>query len=174
MPSEIREKVRKDGMRNVCLLTQAPTGTVGTMMETSTGIEPFFSFSHFRKTRMGVFEEKHPIVEGIEVLQDYHVTAMDITPSEHIKVLCAFQKWIDNSISKTVNLPNSATVDDVATAYESVYANGGKGCSIYRDGSRDEQILHLPKECPECNENTLIEEAGCSTCQGCGYSLCDT
>ena len=170
----LREKIRVDGMRNVCLLTQAPTGTVGTMMNTSTGIEPFFSFSHYRKTRMGTFEEKHPIIKDVEELQDYHVTAMDIAPEEHVKVLLAFQMWIDNSISKTINMPNSATVEDVAAAYEKVWRWKGKGCSIYRDGSRDEQILHIPTECPECNETALITEAGCSTCQDCGFSYCAT
>lgn len=172
MSETIREKIRVDGMRNVCLLTQAPTGTVGTMMNTSTGIEPFFSFSHFRKTRMGMFEEKHPIVQGVKKLQDYHVTAMDITPDDHVSILCAFQKWIDNGISKTVNLPHQATVGDIDRVYRTVYERGGKGCSVYRDGSRDEQILHLPSECPECTEKTLVIENGCSTCQSCGYSVC--
>ena len=117
LPEDIREKIRKDGMRNVCLTTQAPTGTVGTMMNTSTGIEPFFSFKHYRKTRMGVFEETHPILDGVEELQDYHVTTMDIPPDEHVAVMAAFQEWIDNSISKTVNLPNSADVEDIETVY---------------------------------------------------------
>ena len=172
MPEAIRTKISKDGMRNAFLLTQAPTGTVGTMLNTSTGIEPFFSFSHYRKTRMGMFEEKHPIVQDVDELEEYHVTTMDILPEEHVYVASAFQKWIDNSISKTVNLPNSATVEDVATVYNNIYAMGGKGGTVYRDGSRDEQILHLASICDECGEKSLIEEAGCRTCYACGYSAC--
>ena len=173
LPELLRIKIKQDGMRNVCLTTQAPTGTVGTMMNTSTGIEPFFSFSHYRKTRMGLFEEKHPIIEGVDEPEDYHVTTMDITPEEHVKVACAFQKWVDNAISKTVNLPNSATVEDVATIYNMLYENGGKGGTVYRDGSRDEQILHLTTKCEECGEKSVITESGCSTCQLCGWSKCD-
>ena len=174
LPGNLRAKIHTDGMRNVCLTTQAPTGTVGTMLNTSTGIEPFFSFRHFRKTRMGVFEETHPIIEGVDELEDYHVTTMDITPEDHVNVACAFQKWIDNSISKTVNLPNSATVSDVAKVYDNIYQNGGKGGTVYRDGSRDEQILNLPTECPECGEVAVIEENGCKTCHACGWSICTT
>ena len=183
LPSHLRAKIREDGMRNACLMSQAPTGTVGTMVGTSTGIEPFFSFSHWRKTRMGSFEEKHPIAQGLNGDEDYLVCAMDgkITPLEHIKVMAAFQKYTDNSISKTVNLPAESTVEDVAAAYEAMYALGCKGGTVYRDGSRDEQILSLEKDepqqntsidCENCNGEHMVREGSCSTCQECGYSLC--
>ena len=169
---ETLDKIKIDGLRNSCLLTQAPTGTVGTMMNTSTGIEPFYSFKHYRKTRMGVFEESHPILSGVEKLEDYHVTAMDITPKEHVTVMAAFQNNTDNSISKTVNLPNDATIEDVKTVYDMLYKSGCKGGTVYRDGSRDEQVLHLATSCDECGGDNVITDGGCSTCQVCGWSMC--
>ncbi|CAN0326085.1 unnamed protein product, partial [Phaeothamnion confervicola] len=88
MPEDVREAVAQKGLRNVTLLTQAPTGTVGTMIGTSTGIEPFFYWSYFRKGRLGVHEEKVKIVEEFnaahpgEALPDYFVNAMELTPDE--------------------------------------------------------------------------------------------
>src|SRR5690606_11166454 len=109
MPKDIREKVRKKGIRNVTLLTQAPTGTTGTMVNTSTGIEPFFSWVYYRKSRLGLHEEQVPLVKewyekhpGETKLPDYFVTAMDLTPEEHVKVQAAIQRWVDSSISKCV------------------------------------------------------------------------
>ena len=150
MPATVCEKVRQDGIRNVTLLTQAPTGTTGTMVNTSTGVEPFFSWVFYRKSRLGLHEEQVPIVQewyaanpGAERLPDYYVTAMDLTPQEHIKVQGAFQRWIDSAISKTCNVPNDYTVEQVSELYQYMYALGCKGGTIYRDGSRDEQVLML-------------------------------
>ena len=150
MPERSREKIRRDGIRNVTLLTQAPTGTTGTMVNTSTGVEPFFSWVYYRKSRLGLHEEQVPIVkdwyeahpEATE-LPDYFVTAMDLTPHEHIKVQGAFQRWIDSAISKTCNVPSEYTVDEVSELYKYMYELGCKGGTIYRDGSRDEQVLML-------------------------------
>lgn len=175
LPDHLRAKIREDGMRNVACVTQAPTGTVGTLMSTSTGIEPFFSFVNYRKSRLGVFEERHPILNGVDELQDYHVTAMEgVSVDDHVRVLCAFSNWNDQSVSKTVNLPSNATVEDIASVYEYVYKNGAKGCAIYRDGSRNEQVLFKPSACNECGEEAVITENDCSTCQSCGWSVCST
>jgi ribonucleoside-diphosphate reductase alpha chain len=150
MPADIREKVRKYGIRNVTLLTQAPTGTTGTMVNTSTGIEPFFSWVYYRKSRLGLHEEQVPLVKewfernpGATELPDYFVTAMDLTPEEHVKVQAAIQRWVDSSISKTSNLPNHYTVEQTRKLYEYMYELGCKGGTVYRDGSRDEQVLML-------------------------------
>lgn len=147
MPSELREKIRAFGMRNVTILTQAPTGTVGTMVGTSTGIEPFYSWTYFRKSRLGVHQEHIRLArnwmeshEGQE-LPKYFVTAMELTPEEHVKVQAAVQKWTDSAISKTCNAPHDYTVDQTKKLYELMYDLGCKGGTIYRDGSRDEQIL---------------------------------
>ncbi len=150
MPEDIRQQIAQNGMRNVTLLTQAPTGTTGTMTNTSTGIEPFFSWLYYRKSRLGLHEEQVPIVRewrdknpGADKLPDFFVTAMDLSPEEHVRVQAAFQRWIDSSISKTSNLPHHYTVEQVGQLYEYMYDLGCKGGTIYRDGSRDEQILML-------------------------------
>ncbi len=150
MPSAVRDKVRRDGIRNVTLLTQAPTGTTGTMVNTSTGVEPFYSWVYYRKSRLGLHEEQVPIVKdwhdahpGAEELPDYFVTAMDLSPREHVKVQGAFQRWIDSAISKTCNVPNDYTVEQVSELFKYMYELGCKGGTIYRDGSRDEQVLML-------------------------------
>ncbi len=150
MPGEVREKVRRDGIRNVTLLTQAPTGTTGTMVNTSTGVEPFFSWVYYRKSRLGLHEEQVPIVKEwraahpeTDELPDYFVTAMDLAPQEHVKVQGAFQRWIDSAISKTCNVPNDYTVEQVSELFKYMYELGCKGGTIYRDGSRDEQVLML-------------------------------
>lgn len=150
MPDHIREQIREKSVRNVTLLTQAPTGTTGTMVNTSTGVEPFFSWVYYRKSRLGLHEEQAPVVakyyqdhpEATE-LPDYFVTAMDLSPEEHVKVQGAFQRWIDSAISKTSNVPNDYTVEQVSDLYKYMYELGCKGGTIYRDGSRDEQVLML-------------------------------
>src|SRR5690606_41476325 len=111
IPEEVREMDRDNGIRNVTDLTQAPTGTVGTMLDTSTGIEPFYSLQFYRQSRLGKdlqyvrvareWLENHPGQE----LPDYFVGAMDLTPEEHIAMQAAVQRWTDASISKTANAP---------------------------------------------------------------------
>jgi ribonucleoside-diphosphate reductase alpha chain len=150
MPTDIREKVRKNGIRNVTLLTQAPNGTTGTLVNTSTGIEPFFSWVYYRKSRLGLHEEQVPLVRewfdahpGETELPDFFATAMDLAPEEHVRVQAAIQRWVDSSISKTANLPNNYTVEQTRELYELMYELGCKGGTIYRDGSRSEQVLML-------------------------------
>jgi ribonucleoside-diphosphate reductase alpha chain len=154
MPQEVQTAIRERGCRNVTLLTQAPNGTIGTMVGTSTGIEPFFFWTYYRKSRLGMHEERvgvleewhqeHPDTEP----PSYFVNAMELTPEEHVGVQAAIQRWIDSSISKTCNVPNSYTVEQTRELYELMYRLGCKGGTIYRDGSRDEQVLNLKKEEP--------------------------
>jgi len=147
MPEYIRHLVRAYGIRNVTILTQAPTGTIGTMVGTSTGIEPFFSWMYYRKSRLGVHQEHIKLAKDWldshpgEQLPDYFVTAMELSPEEHVQVQAAVQRWTDSAISKTVNAPEEYTVEQTEKLYELMYDLGCKGGTIYRDGSRDEQIL---------------------------------
>ncbi len=147
MPEYIRHLVGKYGIRNVTIMTQAPTGTVGTMVGTSTGIEPFFSWTYFRKSRLGVHQEHIKLAKDWidahpgEKLPDYFVTAMELAPEDHVRVQAAVQRWTDSAISKTVNAPEDYTVEQTKKLYELMYDLGCKGGTIYRDGSRDEQIL---------------------------------
>ncbi len=153
MPEEIRAAVMEKGIRNVTLLTQAPTGTTGTMVGTSTGIEPYYFWEWERTGRMGshtervsVYEEWLKENEGRDTkLPEYFVTAMDLTPDDHIKVQAAIQRWVDSSISKTSNTPNHYTVEQTKALYQLMYDTGCKGGTIYRDGSRDEQVLTIKK-----------------------------
>ena len=156
MPEHIRDGVLKYGIRNSHLLTVAPTGSTGTMAGVSTGLEPYFSFSYFRSGRLGKFiEVKADIVEEVlernpqmdpDHLPDYFITAMSLSPEEHVDVQTTIQRWIDSSISKTVNAPKGYTVDQVEAIYERLYDGGAKGGTVYVDGSRDSQVLTLKAE----------------------------
>ncbi|MCP1425980.1 ribonucleoside-diphosphate reductase alpha chain [Paenibacillus xylanexedens] len=149
---EVGEAIRKQGIRNVTLITQAPTGSTGTMVGTSTGIEPYFAFKYFRQSRLGYDEQFVPIAQDWldehpgEALPDYYVTAMDLSAENHIRVQAAIQQWVDSSISKTANCPADFTVEDTAELYELAFDLGCKGVTIYRDGSRDVQVLSTSKK----------------------------
>jgi ribonucleoside-diphosphate reductase alpha chain len=151
MPKEVRDEVSKHGIRNMTLLTQAPTGSIATMVGTSTGIEPFFDWCYTRKSQLGVLEEYVKVYAEWkeahldEALPDYFVTTKDITVDEHVAVQSAVQRWVDASISKTVNLPYEATKDDVSNVFKRLYESGCKGGTVYRDGSRKEQVLNSVK-----------------------------
>jgi ribonucleoside-diphosphate reductase alpha chain len=148
LPEGVRERIRRDGIRNVTLLTQAPTGTVGTMVNTSTGIEPFFSFQFFRQSRLGFDEQWVPLAaEWLEAhpgesLPAHFVSAMQLSPEEHIRVQAVVQQYTDSSISKTANAPADYTREQTQRLYMLAYEAGCKGVTIYRDGSRQEQVLH--------------------------------
>jgi ribonucleoside-diphosphate reductase alpha chain len=163
MPEDIRESILENGIRNSHLLTVAPTGSTGTMVGVSTGLEPYFSFSYFRSGRLGKFiEVKADIVQEYldrnpeadpENLPNWFVSAMELAPEAHADVQCVIQRWIDSSISKTVNAPKGYSVEQVEKVYERLYKGGAKGGTVYVDGSRDSQVLTLKAE-----ENTMDEE----------------
>lgn len=153
MPNAVHEVIRERGLRNVTLLTVAPTGTIGILANVSTGIEPYFSWKWYRQGRLGYHEENAAIVrewlqennidpEGDYELPDYFVTAMDLSPIEHVRIQAAAQKWVDSAISKTCNAPNDYTLEQTSELYMYMYDQGCKGGTIYRDGSRSEQVLH--------------------------------
>lgn len=156
LASDIREDILKYGIRNSHLLTIAPTGSTGTMVGVSTGLEPYFSFSYYRSGRLGKFIEVNAaIVEEFltlnpqytkETLPDFFVAAMNLSPEEHADTQCAIQRWIDSSISKTVNAPRGYSVRQVQTIYERLYKNGAKGGTVYVDGSRESQVLSLTND----------------------------
>lgn len=163
MPDDIREGILKHGIRNSHLLTVAPTGSTGTMVGVSTGLEPYFSFSYFRSGRLGKFIEVNAaIVEEYlennpeadkENLPEWFVSAMDLSAEEHADTQCVIQRWVDSSISKTVNAPKGYTVEQVESVYQRLYKGGAKGGTVYVDGSRDSQVLTLKAE-----ENTVGEQ----------------
>jgi ribonucleoside-diphosphate reductase alpha chain len=167
MPEEIRQSILENGIRNSHLLTVAPTGSTGTMVGVSTGLEPYFSFSYFRSGRLGKFIEvkadivqeyldHHPEADA-DNLPNWFVTAMELAPAAHADVQCVIQRWIDSSISKTVNAPKGYSVEQVEKVYERLYRGGAKGGTVYVDGSRDSQVLTLKAE-ENHQEDTFIKE----------------
>ncbi|MCD4760300.1 adenosylcobalamin-dependent ribonucleoside-diphosphate reductase [bacterium] len=154
MPEDVRQMVMENGIRNVTLTTQAPTGTVGSMLSTSTGIEPYYAFKFYRQSRLGFHEVFIPLAEEYRQngnLPEFFVSAMELNPMEHIKVQAAVQKWTDSSISKTANAPADFTVEQTTQLYEKAYELGCKGVTIYRDSSREEQVLTTNADTEEKN-----------------------
>lgn len=162
-------------VRNSTCTTIAPTGTISIISNTSSGIEPLFAVSYVRQVLDNdVLVEVHPLFERIakergfyskelmktiaehgtiqdidvipEDIRRLFVTSHDITPEDHIRMQAAFQNHTDNAVSKTVNFCHDATREDVAKVYRLAYQSGCKGVTIYRDGSRDMQVLSVKKE----------------------------
>jgi ribonucleoside-diphosphate reductase alpha chain len=137
----------ESGMRNMFLLTQAPTGTTAALAGVNSGIEPYFALGYWREDRTG----KHYVMpktleewyESHTQDESYHiVTANDVTYKEHLLMQAAVQKYVDSSVSKTINAPKEQGVEDVLEAYSMAYDLGLKGLAYYRDGSRDKQVLY--------------------------------
>lgn len=162
--------------RNGARTTIAPTGTIAMLADTSSGCEPLFALTYAKNTIEGkrMFQsspyfvsalKKHSLysedlleqiqssggsIQNMSIvpkdIKKTFVVAGDITPEWHLKIQAAFQKYVDNAISKTINFPNTATIDDVRNAYIMAHEIGCRGITIYRDGSREKQILEVKKE----------------------------
>jgi ribonucleoside-diphosphate reductase alpha chain len=169
--------------RNATCTCIAPTGTISLLAGCSSGIEPVFALEQERRmiTRTGETEHLtivHPEYALAKARRDDHridmgvfVTAHDIPPKEHIAMQAAFQKHTDLAVSKTVNMPNSATLSDVREAFKEAWLAGCKGVTVYRDGCKSSgQVLY--HKCPVCKEGVLVHQDGCLLCPDCGYSPC--
>jgi ribonucleoside-diphosphate reductase alpha chain len=223
----IYQDSKRSPQRNATITTVAPTGTISLIANCSSGIEPLYSVAYFRRSfeseRM-LFV--HPLFEKYAREHDFYdealmgrvatkgslneisnipdtvrrlfVTTHDISPERHVQMQAAFQKHIDAAVSKTINFPHNASVDEVKNAYLLAYELGCKGLTIYRDGSREGQVLTtessglgekssaasevlkdstdrqnllLAKDiCPDCN-SALQHHGMCLYCT-CGYSVC--
>ena len=210
--------------RNATVTTIAPTGSISMMAGASSGIEPHFALAYYRKSmgQYNLPEVNSDLVRAIKhvnglysnelmdeiarkgsiqhlekipkKIREVFVTAMDLTAETHVKMLAAFQKYTDNAVSKTINLPNTATVDDVLSVFYLASELNCKGITVYRDGSRDVQVLNVGttqkekivkqaatkevetdnvvgNECPNCGGKLAVEE-GCRKCYGCGFAVC--
>ena len=148
LPEPLRDRIRQHGIRNMTLISQAPTGTTSILAGVSSGIEPIFASEYQRRDATGETHLIHPLLMGES--ENYKVTAMDISPDEHIRVQAAIQEHCDNAISKTINLPAGSTPEDISHAYLMAYEEGCKGITVFVSGSRD-GVLEL--ECPtgECD-----------------------
>jgi len=148
LPTSIKEKIKKNGIRNSLLLMQAPTGSTSLMANTTSGIEPVYEFEFIRKDRLGThiirhhlyekWYQKHEkeIKEGKIKKPAWFVSANELTPEDHVYVQATIQKYVDASISKTVNAPKTHTVEDVKKLYTLAYKLGCKGITYFREGSR--------------------------------------
>lgn len=150
----LQKKIEKQGIRNAVLLTIAPTGTTSLVSGVSSGIEPVYEFSYLRRWRGGEEIVYHPLFADWKkehaALEKpaYFASANDLTPLEHARVQAVAQEFIDSSISKTVNAPNTHTVEDVKNLYMMAYDMGLKGITYMRDGSR-QGVLERVVEKPE-------------------------
>lgn len=169
LPEHIKQKISSQGIRNAVILTQAPTGTTSLLAGVSSGIEPVYDFAFVRKDRTGESTIYHPLYKkwreanpDTETAPGYFVAANDLTPEDHVRVQATIQKYTDSSISKTVNAPNSHTVDDVSKLYVMAYKLGCKGVTYFRDGSRTGVLSHIEvgkkvEEGPSAtNEDTVV------------------
>ena len=169
------EKIKTHGIRNVLTTTVAPTGTLSMIADCSNGMEPAFALVFEKRVTVGRFFYTNKILEaalkenglyseellekiadnygsvkGIDEIpqwmQDVFVTAMDIHWADHLMAQSVWQDWIGNAIAKTINMPYDVTVDDVKSSYLLAHELGLKGMTVYRDGSRHKQVLHMTSE----------------------------
>jgi ribonucleoside-diphosphate reductase alpha chain len=172
--------------RNSALNTVAPTGSLSMVADCGSGIEPFFALAYNKVVmggqsliyinpyleaeldKLGLNTEKikdeiersgtlQHIEEIPEETKRVFVAAMEISAEDHIAMQAAFQKYVDNSISKTINFPNEATREDVRKGYVLAWESGLKGCTVYRDGSRQEQVLVLNKDNKDETQDPKLE-----------------
>ena len=189
-------------VRNATVNTIAPTGTISIIAGCSSGIEPLFAVSFVRNVLSGTkLFEVNPIFEEIAKNRGFYskemvarvaqsgslqkikgipqdvkrifVTAFDVTPAQHLRVQAAFQRYSDNSVSKTINLPSEATVEDVRKIYLMAYRMKCKGITIYRYGSKEEQVLsfgYKEKDQPVVHSDIIAVESEYSG--GCAAGTC--
>ncbi|HDP96444.1 MAG TPA: vitamin B12-dependent ribonucleotide reductase [Euryarchaeota archaeon] len=175
-------------MRNATVTTIAPTGTISIIAGSSSGIEPLFAIAYTRNVMdKDELFEVNPAFEAVAKERDFYseelmkeiaaqgsiaelpqipedvkrlfVTSHDVTPETHVRVQAAFQEYTDNAVSKTVNFPQDATQEDVRKVYLMAYDLGLKGVTVYRYGSRDEQVLNLGKGVKRRKENDASGES---------------
>jgi ribonucleoside-diphosphate reductase alpha chain len=178
--------------RNATRTCIAPTGTIAILMGASSGIEPHFALEWDRQlaTAGDVIHERVPVMDRLSGFTPH--VSQEIAPEWHIKHQAAFQEFTDLAVSKTINLPNSATPEQIRQIYVDLWVSGCLGGTIYRDGSRDVQVLTVTDSihgsevevlgteltdyslCPMCQAGVIHQE-GCVECAAmCGWSACAT
>ncbi|MEC9007168.1 MAG: adenosylcobalamin-dependent ribonucleoside-diphosphate reductase [Candidatus Neomarinimicrobiota bacterium] len=169
LPKNLRDKIKEDGIRNSTVLTVPPTGSGAIVARVTSGIEPIFATSYKRRVKKNdgfgrEFDEYkvyHPIIEKLfgddENLPNHVVTAHDIDPYFRVKLQGVIQKYIDSSISSTVNLHQDIKKETVADIYMTAYKANLKGITVYREGSREGILITDDNKKGENNQNTASE-----------------
>ncbi|NIQ93466.1 MAG: ribonucleotide-diphosphate reductase subunit alpha, partial [Desulfuromonadales bacterium] len=144
----LRQREGGAPMRNATVNTIAPTGTLSLIAGVSSGIEPVFAFEYERHVLGTRLKEEHPLYlrqkkSGKPLDAEVFITARQISPEWHVRMQAAFQKYVDNAVSKTINFPAGATVEDVKKAFLLADELGCKGITVYRDKSRRSQVLNV-------------------------------
>jgi len=167
-PKSLQNKIKKEGIRNSTLTTVAPTGSGAIVSRVTSGIEPIFATSYKRRVKQNTGNGKdfseytvfHPVIEKLfgndENLPNHVVTAHNIDPFFRVKMQGVIQKYIDSSISSTVNLPKDTLVETVADIYISAYEAGLKGITVYREGSREGILITENEDQNAENNQNLV------------------
>ena len=158
MDEDVKKAVNKFGIRNALLTSIAPTGTISLYAgNVSSGIEPVFAYSYTRKVLQndGSHVEEEVVDYAVKLwrdkfgnapLPDFFVSAQNLTPADHVKMQAAAQKWVDSSISKTINCPEDISFDDFKEVYIQAYDTGCKGCTTYRPNEVTGSVLSAASE----------------------------
>ena len=158
MDEDVKKAVNKFGIRNALLTSIAPTGTISLYAgNVSSGIEPVFAYSYTRKVLQndGSHVEEEVVDYAVKLwrdkfgnapLPDFFVNAQNLTPADHVKMQAAAQKWVDSSISKTINCPEDISFDDFKEVYIQAYDTGCKGCTTYRPNEVTGSVLSAASE----------------------------
>ena len=175
LPDVLKKKLKKYGIRNSLLLQQAPTGSTSLLVGVSSGIEPVYEFEFIRRDRLGEHTMRHHLYDAWyasftkehgrqptrEDRPDYFVSANDLSPENHVEVQATIQKYVDASISKTVNAPATHTIEDVKRLYTLAYDLGCKGIAYMREGSREGVLTRKEAApAPVVDQNTTPIPAG--------------
>jgi len=171
---KLAQEIKKNGLRNGYTTVIAPTGSISMITGCSSGIEPVYSLVYEKRVKVGSFHYVDPVFEKVmtalglydeELVREvcdnngsiqnipyvpkdvrrFFVTATDIPPEDHVRALATFQRWVDSSISKTINFPSSATAEDMKESYLLAYKLGCKDVTVFRDTSIKDQVLVAPK-----------------------------
>ena len=154
LPADLKEQIYKYGIRNSHLLTIAPTGSISQLVgNVSGGVEPIFHVRYYRRNygqEIVIEDYSYKIYKEIfgetQNLPDYFVSAHELTAEQHMLVMAECQKYVDASISKTINLPKNITIEEMKNVYLTAWKLGLKGCTTYREGCLDTEILSKEKK----------------------------
>lgn len=183
LPIEMQDDIREYGIRNALLTSIAPTGTISLYAgNVSSGIEPIFAYGYTRKVLQGdgsrVEEEVVDYAVALyqemfpgEELPDYFTTAQDLKPVEHLRMQAAAQRWVDSSISKTINVPEDISFEEFRDVYEEAYEQGCKGCTTYRPNDVTGSVLEVKTDKPKAKSVSASPAERPKRLEGATYKL---